>query len=280
MLGLLPNFLIIGAMKAGTTSLYHYLKQHPQVFMSEPKELHFFVEELNWHQGWRWYQDHFAGAAGAVAIGEASASYAKYPIHADVPERISHFLPEVRLIYVVRQPIERIRSEYVHQVLMGRERDPIDRAVINNPQYVNHSRYSFQIEQYLRHFTSDQLLVITSEQLRSQRKETVQLVSAFIGVEEIADPAWLEHEYYRTDQRRDYNAIMRWLIAIAARRHLTRLIPRSVKDLLRRPVNRFVQLDQIRISEEVRQELEDMLRDDVRRLRMYVGEDFDGWDIG
>ena len=116
----LPSFLVIGAMKAGTTSLYHYLHAHPQVFMPSIKELDFFVAGGNWGRGLHWYQKQFAGAGpGAVAVGEASTMYTKYPSVDGVPERIAAHLPEVRLVYVVRDPIDRIRSHYRHRVAVG-----------------------------------------------------------------------------------------------------------------------------------------------------------------
>src|SRR5205809_5721571 len=83
--GPLPTFLVIGAMKAGTDSLWHYLRAHPRVHMSETKELDFFVSELNWRRGLPWYRSRFSGAsADAVAVGEASTSYSKHPVYAGV----------------------------------------------------------------------------------------------------------------------------------------------------------------------------------------------------
>ena len=93
----LPNFLIIGAMKAGTTSLYQYLGSHPQVFMAQPKELHFFSYRAG--EDTAWYAEHFAGAGAAIAVGEASASYTTYPDAEEVPGRIAA-IPDVRLIYL------------------------------------------------------------------------------------------------------------------------------------------------------------------------------------
>src|SRR3954447_530769 len=102
---MLPNFVIIGTMKGGTTSLYHYLRHHPQVFMTETKELHYFVADKNLSRGLDWYERNFAGAGDAVAVGEASPDYTKYPIHADVPKRMADVMPWARLVYVIRNPV-------------------------------------------------------------------------------------------------------------------------------------------------------------------------------
>jgi hypothetical protein len=136
--GALPTFIVIGAMKAGTTSLYHYLRHHEQVFMPKVKELDFFVEEMNWPRGIHWYTQQFAGAAaGVLASGEASTSYSKYPQHAGVPERMAATVPDVKLLYVVRDPIARIRSHYRHRVLVGAEREGLETAVLRDPRYVD-----------------------------------------------------------------------------------------------------------------------------------------------
>ena len=95
----LPTFLVIGAMKAGTTSLYHYLRDHPQVFMPETKEVNFFNPRRNWHRGMTWYEEQFSAAPpGTVAVGEASTSYTKYPEVDGVPvgvlAELGHVDPE------------------------------------------------------------------------------------------------------------------------------------------------------------------------------------------
>ncbi len=276
---ILPNFLIIGAVKAGTTSLYHYLNPHPQVFMSTPKELHFFVEEWNWPLGWDWYQGHFAEAGHAAAIGEASVTYTQYPTYRGIPKRIAQHLPETRLIYVVREPVDRIRSEYVHRVLIGKERDPVEKAVLENPRYVNHSRYSVQIDQYLEHFPQEQLLVIMAERLRTDREATVQRVARFLGI----DPDWswssLDQEFYRSDERREFPPLLNRLRAIPAVRRVARFIPRHIKEAGLRPAHKLLPPEMGVISTSLRCQLEERLQGDVQRLRTYLGEGFDGWGI-
>src|SRR5437016_1007207 len=109
----MPSFIVIGAQKAGTTSLDSYLRTHPQVAMSSVKETNFFVEERAWGKGRRWYEGLFDAAGTATAVGEASPTYSMFPLFAGVPERMARLLPEARLIYLVRDPIERIRSAYI-----------------------------------------------------------------------------------------------------------------------------------------------------------------------
>ena len=182
--GQLPNFLVIGAMKGGTTSLYHYLRAHPQIYMPPFKAPEFFAGEPHGRRGIDWYRRQFAAAGpGVVAIGEASNVYTKYPRYPGVPQRIAQHIAHVRLVYVVRDPIERIRSHYQTRVAEGTERAAFEVAVFDNPIYLDYSRYSVQIDQYMSCFPREQLLVFTSESLRSERTATVRRVYEFLGVD-------------------------------------------------------------------------------------------------
>lgn len=98
MAGSLPNLIVIGAHKGGTTSLHHYLRQHPQIFMSSLKELDFFVDEFNWPKGIDWYRKQFSSVA--PIRGESSPSYTHFPKLKGVPERIHHLIPDAKLICI------------------------------------------------------------------------------------------------------------------------------------------------------------------------------------
>src|SRR5918996_3904116 len=113
----LPNLVVIGGLKCGTTSLHHYLNLHPAIHMSRPKELNFFVAELNWSLGTDWYASHFR--ADAAVRGESSPHYTNLPRFAGVAERISSVLPDAKLIYMVREPVDRALSNYLHNVAGG-----------------------------------------------------------------------------------------------------------------------------------------------------------------
>ncbi len=286
--GRLPNFLLIGAMKAGTTSLYHYFQGHPQVFVPEYKAPEFFVAESNLRRGANWYRKQFAGAGPeAIAVGEASNAYAKHPKFAGVPQRIAAHIPHVRLVYIVRDPIARIRSHYQTRFAEGIERLPFEQAVFENPIYLNYSRYALQIDQYLDYFPREQLLLITAEDLRSHRLETVQRVYDFLGVDSTFTPEELGREFYQTKDRAVRSPIPLWL-----RKSLKRYFPASKRfkelenDLLSqvrrlRPHHGPIH-DTSRsftISDIVRQRLVDQLRDDVSRLKHYMTPDFSGWGL-
>jgi Sulfotransferase family len=275
----LPNFLVIGAAKSGTTSLYRYLRGHPEVFMAESKELKFFSSKTRWRLGPGWYARQFEAATDAVAVGEASPSYTRYPQHQGVPERVAQVIPEARLVYLVRHPIERMRSHYLHRVLQGKERAPIDQAVVTDPSYVDTSRYAMQIEQYLEWFTRSQLLVITAEALRSDRLVTLRRVYEFLDVDAGWRPPELGREYNRTGELRPQLIAPRPVVLAVRLGVRLGLRPRTARRLSYRASHAAPVSDQVAFSEPVRQRLEVSLQDDVARLRRYLGPEFDGWGI-
>lgn len=137
-----PNFLILGAAKSGTTSLYHYLKQHPQVYMSDPKETRFF--ELDYHKGMEFYWNtYFKGWEGQRAIGEASPSYIYLPY---VPERVKAELPEAKLIAILRNPVDRAFSHWWMTFSLGVENLSFEAAIQANLEQLR-SGFSFEGEE-------------------------------------------------------------------------------------------------------------------------------------
>ncbi len=277
--GVLPNFLLIGAMKAGTDSLYRYLGSHPDIFMSRIKELDFFAAELNWGLGAVWYRSHFDGGQRAPAVGEASTSYSKFPDYGGVPARIAAHLPDVRIIYLVRHPIERMRSHYLHWRLIGREDRSFERALLERPQYLDWSRYGMQLAQYLDYFPPGSLLVIPSESLRAARRGTLERVFTFLGV----DPTWsspeLDTEFHRTAEKRALRPIFNRLRTLPGYGLMGRVVPPRVKEATLRLRTSGVDPREALVTAGLRDQLEDRLREDIRRLRNFLGDSFDGWGI-
>jgi hypothetical protein len=275
-------------MKAGTTSLYHYLGAHPQVATTKYKAPEFFVAESNWHRGIDWYRRQFPPVGPDVlAIGEASNAYAKYPRHQGVPERIAAHLPDARLVYVVRDPIARIRSHYQTRVAEGSEKASFSDAVFGNDIYLDYSRYAMQIEQYLEHFPREQLLLITAEDLRTSREATMRIVYDFVGVDPDFSPDDLDRDFYRTKDR-----AVRSPVPLRFRKFLKHRFPatRRFKELENNTVGALRRLTargrepgrtpaSVDITADVRTRIEAELADDVRRLREYMGPGFSGWGL-
>lgn len=182
-----PDFLIIGAMKSATTTLYSYLKRHPLVFVSKPKEPMFFSRDHVYGNGSDWYAGLFADAGPEQVCGEASTCYSRWPTYPSVPERIHSLLPDSRFIYVLRHPVERSYSHYRH-VYRNRDRlglpselsfsEALDRV----PEIIDASRYMMQIDRYLEYFDRERFLFIRFDELAGSPQTSLDAVSKFLGI--------------------------------------------------------------------------------------------------
>ena len=277
----LPTFLVIGAMKAGTTTLYQRLARHPDVFMPENKEPDFFVAEKTWDRGLDWYRGLFEGAGGAVAVGEASTSYSKCTEFDGVPRRIATVLPDVRLVYVLREPIGRMRSMYLHNVRMGRERTSADEALLERPMYLDASRYALQMDAFLEHFDRDRLYVLRTEDLRTDAQGAVAGVLRFLGLDPDR-PVHVDRDYNTAAQRRRETGLSRRLRALPAFETALRLTPDRLKRRLYQATTRPVATEDLQKAEvrpQTLAELQRRLRPDLLRLRGHLGGDFDAWGL-
>jgi hypothetical protein len=275
---MLPNFLVIGAAKAGSTSLYEYMKGHPDVFMPPTKELDFFVSEKNWKLGLEWYEHQFDTATHSVrAIGEASVRYTMHPWYEGIPERIATVLPNARLIYIVRHPITRMISHYQHRVRANHEHRALEEALFGEPLYLNTSRYAYQLERYLEFFPVEQILVVVTEELRQNRAATLNRVLGFLDLDPGTGEESITTEYNVTSTKRAPRTATEILMRLPGWNRFASSIPEAVKQVGRRLSHH--QMRPVTLSKTATEELEERLRQDVARLRNFVRGDFDGWGI-
>jgi hypothetical protein len=279
--GTLPNLIVIGGLKCGTTSLHHYLNLHPEVAMSRPKELNFFVEELNWPLGPEWYASHFG--AGATVRGESSPHYTNRPRFEGVAQRMRSLLPDARLIYMVRDPIDRMLSHYLHNVGGGYDERPLDEAFADpESAYVNRSRYFFQLEPYLAAFGRERIEIVTREELKRDRRETMSRVFRFVGI----DPAFTSQQFERewetgTGKRTGRFRLMDRAVRLPGLRALDRNFDR-LPEALRWVVERIVhepkagEAPKPDVPPPLRERLTELFAEDVARLEKAAGRSF-GW---
>jgi hypothetical protein len=199
--GGLPNFLIIGAMRCGTTSLFSALGAHPEVFAAPGKELRFF--DLNYERGIDWYREQFRGAEGRHAVGEASQTYMYDPV---ALERMAVDLPEAGLIAILRDPVERAYSHYWLNRSRGRETLSFRDALEAEPErleqgskvdrfyysYADRGRYLVQLDRVCSLFGRPDLHVMLFDDLRDRPAEAFAGVCRFLGVDERASASNLE----------------------------------------------------------------------------------------
>jgi hypothetical protein len=272
----LPNLIIIGAMKSGTSSMHNYLDAHSDIAMSRQKELNFFSFDRNWQRGETWYGRHFSSSA--AIRGESSPSYSKFPKVPHVPERMTTLIPSARFIYLVRDPVARIVSHYMHLREGGRENRSLNEALMQfeGNQYIDCSRYHMQLERYLDHFSQSQILVVSAEDLKDNRDETLRRVFRFLDVDETFWSPRHEAIYHASSP---HGLLRRTMERSRLARHIRPYVPRSIVywAATRAPKEKAVKPPSLDTG--LRETLCDFLREDVERLRSQVGQDFAQWSI-
>jgi hypothetical protein len=275
-----PGLFIIGAMKSGTTSLHAYLATHPEIFMSEPKEPAYFVQEMNYPKGEDWYLSLFAAGSEAKLLGESSAVYTMAPKFTGVTERIAHFNPDARFVYVMRDPFQRSLSHYWHIVQHHGERRDLLTALKTHPPYVNVSYYAMQLRPYLETFGRDRLHIVIFEDLVRDPLPVVQRLFGWLGVDqdfvppnlyakENATPSKVAPKGGRLDRFRHSAA---WNV-------LGGFMPSSLRALARRLLERQVDKRAETVAE-AKSYLRPIQLDQVNELRVLLDRDFPDWPAG
>ncbi len=181
------NYIVIGSPKCGTTSFCDLLGQHPEVFMTNPKEPGFFsqgrfLKTLDWD----WYSSLFTGVKDEKAIGEGTVNYTccEYRRLAD-PEIIYNYYPNAKLIYMVRNPIERIQSEWLSCAIMGKSYNlgEFNKAIYSFPGFINTSRYWSNINRFRRFFSDQQIHVVFFEDFIKEPQLEMTKVFHFLNVD-------------------------------------------------------------------------------------------------
>lgn len=183
-----PDFLIIGAMKCATSSLHEQLALQPGIFMTELKEPNFFSNDEQYAQGMEWYLSHFASAKSDEICGESSTHYTKLPTYPQTIDRIRQHFPDVKLIYVMRHPIDRLVSQYIHEWTQRFITVDINQAVTQHPELIAYSQYSMQLKPYFETFGQERVLPVFFERTIAHPQEELERICQFIGYK--GKPVW------------------------------------------------------------------------------------------
>ncbi|MBW3641782.1 MAG: sulfotransferase [Actinobacteria bacterium] len=177
----LPDFVVIGAGKSGTTTLHEWLNQQPEVFATSLKEPRYFSRD--WSKGLGWYAGLFAGAAADQLVGEASTNYTDEEYCEVAAERMVATIPHARLVYLLRHPVERLRSQYRHNWRRAVEAQTLPQAVCRpgNP-YVGRSLYASRLQPYIDRFAREQICVVRFEDLVDRDGRAWQAVLSHLGL--------------------------------------------------------------------------------------------------
>jgi len=227
----LPSFLIVGAMKAGTTTLYRDLYEHESVYLPEIKEPeHLIRPDLQTPTVQADYAGLFKRARPGQICGEASTAYTKRPQYEGVAERARQLLgSKLRIIYMVREPVARIKSQHHFEASRKQVHPDINQALAESPHLVDYSRYAWQIRPWIEVFGRENILILKFEHYVRQRLETVRQIAVFLGI----DPALAKVASGEIFNPGKGNPVMsgRWqkLTASRAYRHIRNVIPWQVR---------------------------------------------------
>lgn len=278
---LLPDFIIIGAMKSGTTTLYRYLDRHPDIDMSRDKETDFFVAEKQFSNGLDWYSAQFSDDAAArnVLRGEASPNYTKRRDFAGVPERVAQTCPDVRLIYILRDPVARAESQFRHGVVMG-EIDVTADGFVDGHEYahiMDASRYAHQLDAWLAHFDRDRFLILDFDDLIRDPQAVMNQIYDHIGAahQDIEDTGAANDS---AEISRVPAPILRFAQSPVGRR-IAGLIGRGLRDRIRGFLARGKSRTPPPLPEDLRTQMRRELAPDAARLRELSGLSFDKWQV-
>jgi hypothetical protein len=283
----MPNLFVIGAAKCGTTSLHYYLDLHPEISMSRIKEPRFFAcPEGTREERAITDRDLYLALfeAGKKIRGEASPAYSQHPAVSGVPGRIAMESPDAKFIYLVRDPIERIESQLrmlaaldtYESLRYGR---PVDALPVDG--LVDASRYMSQIRQYLEVFRAESILVLDSERLARDRRESLAETFRFLGVDTRFEDSEFDHRVNQGDALRALPAPLDRLPGSAPIRKVkSALGARRVRRIRWWISLRFGSpVQPISLSSRLREELKCELRPEIEDLREFTGLKFEGWSI-
>ena len=277
----LPNLIVIGAAKAGTTSLHNYLDLHPEVVMSQDKEMRFFTDPdcSSWLGR---YQDYFA--AGTRYRGESTPQYTKWPLFPGVADRIAELSPDARLIYLVRDPVARSIAEYVEEATWGVMAGDIDVHLADAEAPYNRlvapSRYATQLRELHRRIDPDRILVVDLDTLASRPAESLARIFGFLDLPAIE----LDEEALRPRNAYGSKGVLPGWYRALRRPALIRLAHRlpterlsSLRSFVRNRVSKPVQRPEP--ADETISRLREVLAPEMDDLRAMTGLDFAGWSV-
>lgn len=273
-----PSFLVVGAPKAGTTSIYFYLRQHPEVFMSPVKEPHYFSVTEKSNAGSprmdgvtvtrEEYLALFSGVDGEIAIGEASTGYLISPVAA---QRIRAKIPSVKIIVILRNPAERAFSGYMMKIRNSREYSSVADAFHRGKAYIENSFYEKNLTRYFDVFPREQIGIFLFEEFKKDPLEVMRRIYKFIGVNEAFTPSTNKYNEAWFPKYPFLNRLRTQVLK-------SRKIHRALKGTsAQRIFRRLTRTDPPVFPAALRQELIDLYREDIVKTQGLTDIDLSLW---
>lgn len=258
-------FFIIGAMKAGTTSLYNHLAGHPELYASPKKEPRVFRDAGNLEAQKAAFLALFQDRRDERWCFEGSTAYTKFPAVTGVPERLRAIVPDARFVYLVRDPVARIWSQYLHNLAHGRESRPFACA-IKDAQYLDVSRYHRQLTEFLAVFPRERILVETFEEMVKQPLATVRAVCDFLEVDSSYTPATTTRAYNASAEKFQAPSPLRLLRSLS----LEQTVPWRVRHWLKTRGAPLPAKEAV-LTADIRAQIADALCEDTEAFFSWLG---------
>ncbi len=275
-----PDFIVIGAMRAGTTNLADRLAHLPEIGMSRLKETDFFIEEKNFPRGYGWYQSLFP--PGKRILGEASPNYAKGDVFKGVPARIHAVRPDVKLIYMVRDPVDRFWSHYAHSALVHGALSP-PREILNEDEGAHilaSSMYFRQLGPFLDLFPKEQLNVVDFDEFINDPARTLSDLCGFLNID--SHPSIQKMDNSNSSEQ--LSATPAWALRMSQYRALTGLrgaTPAWIRSALKNTVSAVSRTRRQTppVPDDARRRVRAAVAEDADQLRRLTGRDFASWSV-
>ena len=275
MQGKLPNLLIIGAMKSGTTSLHNYLSKHPDIYMSKPKEIHYYADEDYHTKSIDWYKNFFK--TNKKIAGTTPQSYTKChnKYYRNIPERIVKNSPDIKMIYIVRDPIERYKSHILESYHCDSPKDV--KYSIESENYLKTSMYYMQISEYLKFFNLIQIHILSLEDLTENHLVEINKIFAFLNISKLSDNSVFNFMSNTAEQK---------TLAFVVKNNFffkigNKIAPKLNEKIAYTFTNIFLknQIKKPNLSSEKINELKRKLKPDIEKFRELTGKSFHQWKI-
>ena len=265
-----PDFMIIGGMKCATSTLHEQLALQPGIFMTVLKEPNFFSNDEEFSRGMAYYRSLFAAANPGDLCGESSTHYTKLPTYPQTVARIAAAYPESKFIYVMRHPIDRLVSQYIHEWTQRVLDIEINEALDHFPELIEYSLYSKQLKPFFETFGSDRVLPVFFERLLAEPQAELERVCRFIGYAD--PPTWQDLEAQNISSERIRTSAWRdFLVEAPGLKQLRRwLVPKSFRTWVR---GLWSMKSRPQLSRERLLELEQRFDPDLAQLGTWLGLD-------
>ncbi len=267
------GMMILGAQKCSTTTVFHLLKNHPQMCASKVKETNFFITASDWRKEISQYANIFAPQPGQLLF-EASTAYTFYPLRRlQIWEDMYDYNPDLKFIYLVRNPIERIVSAYMHTYLRGYSNLDIHGALKNDCSLLIVSRYYTQIIPFIRQFGRDKVLIIDVEDLHQDRKSTLMGIAEFLDIQ--AEPFLIQSELHKNRSLDNRMTHHKWDNPDGMYRWIQKQFPKVYRRLAKANRRQLKSRPELTVSE--KRMIIDVLDQEIENLEKLTGKSLQHW---